>query len=1321
MANIAVRHIDKLRQSNALSLPNLGDVTTINSTQPSGIRIFEPRQAQPQELAVLAKRLQLAFARFKSPSPNTRQANTPISNGQSHPTLTTLPKNTATGLINAVVRGLTVQLQALNLDELKTAQHNTGQSLQNVPHALNIDKLLQGQDLSIEALRATMKMLGPMIKAFNAKQQSDHPILVQDIARQYSAQLQLSKDQSQRAQCHSALDLLSQNAAADHAQLNVLTHMDSTLTELASHIKAQSEKQQKQSQQSRALKSARRSSDLNNKEDNSDTTKDKASLFNIDKKELFKVALGTVGLDDLPELVNFDALFTSQKGAGKQSSDVNQVAPNSSTATVAKRASQAAVMLAPTDTAMMRGNTSSTVISTKAALIDVGTAQSTFDPSVPKHHSQNKNTRQPNSEIQSRSQLPVSAAKAAVPTQQHAEETHALLNAALRSLSTQLQAIAKINGTKSSALTSVNIDTLLKGQRLETHSLRQLLSDCAPLISAFNQQQKSTTPITQGRMTNSYKEMLVDAPKPQQAILQTLIKQSTSPRPQEQIAPPALAKLNILGTVNEAFARLQTQRVTATRQATKPRHKPQVNREASNRRAEQQSILNIDKHEWLRVALGTLGLDDLPNILDLKALFSGGNPKTAKLDKRIAKPQNKSLAKRVMGSVTELFATRQPPGNTAKSTQGQKAIAPPQGRVKTTALLGGITASDVNPNASVSTKSVAAPKTLHLNNAQITIDKGSTLVIQGDKRTSAAHQNIAHTNQQRANQARTSAQGKQAHQKRARQVKANRTTWAAAPTQSLAKLATEYLPSHVTHVANPDKRPTTKQSPLHGRMSLRLLSGNSKAPTRSNTRPRLATTTGLLNKYEVITQVASLFGASLAHDTAKNAASHMDPRSTRIQGQQSNITGRLLNLGASLFAEQKESLSELNQTLRLFKTILPKDGSADNLLGNLLDKHTSKREKRTNRKRNGRSNKARPTVVKRLGTGRSFISTLSRGASAAVSGIASLATGGMAALSGAPDTSHKKAHRREAKPRLGSEVKAQSRRRKTTQGKSTASKALSHTSKSISSRLPSMKGLGRAVLGGAKLVPIAGQALTAGLALLDGAAGWQRADENFALQANEKASTGQKVASAAGSILSGISFGQLDEGNTARTLYDVGSKVVNLGSHLFSGLFSNDPQGTTKSSKSQSTRLIKAAAIPLTMMTQPHTQAATTPASGQMMVQQHIPTHSSRVHTAAKHEQSKEKREQTEVANLASSLQIDTKTSIPEPLNDQVLRKDTLSHVVNTQATAKKLPASSTVKPVSASRKSVQLNRPASRSTPAQSSFGIDDYGIAIMNSILFD
>lgn len=93
--------------------------------------------------------------------------------------------------------------------------------------------------------------------------------------------------------------------------------------------------------------------------------------------------------------------------------------------------------------------------------------------------------------------------------------------------------------------------------------------------------------------------------------------------------------------------------------------------------------------------------------------------------------------------------------------------------------------------------------------------------------------------------------------------------------------------------------------------------------------------------------------------------------------------------------------------------------------------------------------------------------------------------------------------------------------------------------------LAKMGGLAARGAGGAlKALPVVGQIAMAGMAAYDGIKGWNKAGENFGLKEGEKATTGQKLSSATGSILSGLSFGLLDEQKMTKGIHSLGSKVT---------------------------------------------------------------------------------------------------------------------------------------------------------------------------------
>lgn len=88
--------------------------------------------------------------------------------------------------------------------------------------------------------------------------------------------------------------------------------------------------------------------------------------------------------------------------------------------------------------------------------------------------------------------------------------------------------------------------------------------------------------------------------------------------------------------------------------------------------------------------------------------------------------------------------------------------------------------------------------------------------------------------------------------------------------------------------------------------------------------------------------------------------------------------------------------------------------------------------------------------------------------------------------------------------------------------------------------------------GVAKFIPFLGPLITAGFALGDGISGWNNAGQIFG---TEQATTGQKVSSALGSAISGLTFGLIGEEGISKGIYGIGSKigdtVKNIGSALF--------------------------------------------------------------------------------------------------------------------------------------------------------------------------
>ena len=84
-----------------------------------------------------------------------------------------------------------------------------------------------------------------------------------------------------------------------------------------------------------------------------------------------------------------------------------------------------------------------------------------------------------------------------------------------------------------------------------------------------------------------------------------------------------------------------------------------------------------------------------------------------------------------------------------------------------------------------------------------------------------------------------------------------------------------------------------------------------------------------------------------------------------------------------------------------------------------------------------------------------------------------------------------------------------------------------------------------------------GIALSAGFALKDAAGGWGSAGDTFGLSEGRKANTGQKMASAAGGALSGLSFGLLPSDMIAKGLYGMGGlggKALKGGGAALKGL-----------------------------------------------------------------------------------------------------------------------------------------------------------------------
>ena len=92
--------------------------------------------------------------------------------------------------------------------------------------------------------------------------------------------------------------------------------------------------------------------------------------------------------------------------------------------------------------------------------------------------------------------------------------------------------------------------------------------------------------------------------------------------------------------------------------------------------------------------------------------------------------------------------------------------------------------------------------------------------------------------------------------------------------------------------------------------------------------------------------------------------------------------------------------------------------------------------------------------------------------------------------------------------------------------------------------------VGGSLLGGvgkfAKFIPGLGIAAMAGSAVMDGIGGYQRAGQNFGLEEGQEASTGQKLSSAAGGVLNGLTFGMLGEDTIAQGIHGLGSGIGSL-------------------------------------------------------------------------------------------------------------------------------------------------------------------------------
>lgn len=75
--------------------------------------------------------------------------------------------------------------------------------------------------------------------------------------------------------------------------------------------------------------------------------------------------------------------------------------------------------------------------------------------------------------------------------------------------------------------------------------------------------------------------------------------------------------------------------------------------------------------------------------------------------------------------------------------------------------------------------------------------------------------------------------------------------------------------------------------------------------------------------------------------------------------------------------------------------------------------------------------------------------------------------------------------------------------------------------------------------------------LNAAFAIFDGITGWDRAKDNFN---TNKPTTGQKFSSSAGSIVSGLTFGLVDEGDASKFIYDTGKSIGDGLSDLWDGV-----------------------------------------------------------------------------------------------------------------------------------------------------------------------
>ncbi|MCP4526695.1 MAG: hypothetical protein GY833_12395 [Aestuariibacter sp.] len=103
-----------------------------------------------------------------------------------------------------------------------------------------------------------------------------------------------------------------------------------------------------------------------------------------------------------------------------------------------------------------------------------------------------------------------------------------------------------------------------------------------------------------------------------------------------------------------------------------------------------------------------------------------------------------------------------------------------------------------------------------------------------------------------------------------------------------------------------------------------------------------------------------------------------------------------------------------------------------------------------------------------------------------------------------------------------------------------------------------LKGAGSLAKGVLGKVPL----LAPLMAAYDGFNGWNNAGSNFGLEEGQEATTGQKMSSALGGIVSGLSFGLLDEGSVSRGIHSAGSMLGDVGNSLMNrmtfGLWGGD-------------------------------------------------------------------------------------------------------------------------------------------------------------------